>query len=87
MNNEMSSKEVMDICLDFPKMTSKEVRKFGRDLGYGVTIGVFSAMFTVNMMIGIVKAIRKRSEKKANATDKTGPTIEFKDDEEENTEA
>ena len=86
MNNEVS-KEAVNMYIEYPVMTSKEVRKFGRDLGYGVTMGVFSAMFTVNMMIGIMKAIKKRSEKKADATDKTGPTIEFKDDEEENTEA
>lgn len=85
MNNE-TNKEVMDICLNIPKMTSKEVRKFGRDLGYGVTMGVFSAMFTVNIAIGIVKAIKKHSEKKACSTDGAGPTIEIKD-EEENTEA
>ena len=76
------------IYLEYPVMTSKEVRKLGKDLGYGVTMGVFSAVFTVNVVIGIMKAVRKHFDKKADSASKEeGCTVEFKDDEEESSEA
>ena len=49
------------------KVTSKEIRKLGFDLGYGVTTGVFSAMFMVHLTLGMLKAIKRHTEKKLDA--------------------
>lgn len=73
------------IYLEYPVMTSKQVRKLGKDLGYGITMGIFSAMFTVNVAIGVMKAVRKHLDKKIDAAVKPeGGTVEF--NEEESTE-
>ena len=72
--------------IEYPMMTAKEVRKFGRDLGYGVTMGVFSAVFTINVGIGIAKAIKRHLDKKVEIKEKKTCTVEFKEDKEEKSE-
>ncbi len=44
--------------------TPKNVRRIGFNLGYGVTQGVFAAMFMSHVALGFLKAVRKRMEKK-----------------------
>lgn len=79
---EKSNNIQHSMYLEYPVMTSKEVRKFGKDLGYGVTMGVFSAMFTVNVAIGILKAVRKHLDKKiSTATESNEGTVEFNEEE------
>lgn len=72
--------------IEFPMMTAKEVRKLGKDFGYGMTMGVFSAIFTINIGIGIAKAIKKHMEKKVDTGEKKSGTVVFKEDEERTTE-
>lgn len=49
------------------KATSKQIKKLGFDLGYGATMGVFSAMFIAHLYIGIAKAVKKHMDKKAES--------------------
>ena len=72
--------------IEYPMLTAKEVRKLGKDFGYGVTMGVFSAIFTINVGIGVAKAIKRRLEKKVEAGEKKTCTVEFKEDKEEKAE-
>lgn len=71
--------------IEYPMMTAKEVRKLGRDFGYGMTMGVFSAIFAINIGIGIAKAIKRRMGKKVETENKSG-TVIFKEDTEGKTE-
>ena len=41
-------------------VTRKEVTKFGFDLGYSVTTGVFSAVFMVHLTLGFLKAVKRK---------------------------
>ena len=68
--------------IEYPMLTAKEVRKLGKDFGYGVTMGVFSAIFTINVGIGIAKAIKRRLDKKVETGEKKMGTVEFKEDKE-----
>lgn len=63
MNNENLS---FEIAIDL-----KEVRKMGYELGYGVTMGVASAVFVINLGIGVVKALKRRADKKAGSKEET----------------
>lgn len=65
-NNYEGENNTMNV--DFV-MTTKEVKKFGRAFGYGVTMGVFSALCTINIGIGIYKAIKKVASKKFTEED------------------
>jgi len=71
--------------IEFPMMTAKQVKKLGKDFGYGMTMGVFSAIFTINVGIGIVKAVKRRLGKKVEIENKSG-TVVFKEDTEGKTE-
>lgn len=71
--------------IEFPMMTAKQVKKLGKDFGYGMTMGVFSAIFTINIGIGIAKAIKKRLGQKVETENKSG-TVVFKEDTEGKTE-
>ena len=51
------------------KATRKSVRKLGYDLGYGITMGIFSATFVTSMLIGVVKAVYRHSNKPAEKVD------------------
>lgn len=79
---ENTSNMPNNIYLVIPSMTSKEVQKFGKNLGYGVTMGVFSAMFTVNLALGVLKAVRKHLDKKVStAAESTEGTVVFNEEE------
>ena len=45
--------------------TTKELRRIGFNLGYGATTGVFSAIFMIHLGLGVVKALKRHADKKA----------------------
>ena len=51
------------------EMTAKQIKKLGYELGYSMTMGTFSAIFMVNLAIGIFKAIERHADKKVKAAE------------------
>lgn len=49
--------------------SSKAVRKFGKDLGFGITMGVFSAVIVINTTMKCAKEIKKLVTKKFTEED------------------
>lgn len=76
MEQNLNQKRV-EIKRDYSiRLTSKQVRRLGFDLGYGITQGVFAAAFMTHVALGFVKAVRKHVEKKTGFEVKVEPDTE-----------